>query len=122
MYIYFDLLGHAEAKDILDLQRELFVSNLPFIVVNVNPDDVKDHLVSKHLVGHSAYESLNLEVKTSAEKNRIIVDELCRGGIGTLEKFLLILKSASKTMFVAEKLESGKYVLVDCPFTSQCLY
>jgi len=78
--------------------------------VNVNPDDVKDHLVSKHLVGQSAYECLNLKVKTSTEKNRIIVDELCRGGIGTLEKFLLILKGESKTMFVAEKLESGKYL------------
>lgn len=74
----------------------------------MNPDDVKDHLVSKHLVGQSAYESLNLKVKTTAEKNRIIVEELCRGGIGTLEKFLEILKSAKKTAFVAEKLEEGK--------------
>ena len=96
-------------KDTLDLQRELFISNLSFIVLNVNPDDVKDHLVSKHLVGQSAYESLNLKAKTSAEKNRIIVDELCRGGVGTLEEFLVILKGASKTIFVAEKLENGMY-------------
>ena len=75
----------------------------------LNPDDIVDHLISKHLIGDSARQELILD-KITMEKNRIIVDELCSGGPDTFKKFCGILKENSRTKHIADRLEKGMYV------------
>ena len=69
-----------------------------------------DHLISKHLIGNSAYQQLCLPIKTTQAKNRIIVDELSSGGPDTLEEFCAILKKNRGTKYIADHLEKGTYL------------
>ena len=92
----------------LELQKEVFTICRQTIVQHLSPDDVVDQLVTERLIGNSAYEKLCLQKPTS-EKNRIIVDELSRGGPGTFEKFCVLLKKNWRTKHVADQLERGVF-------------
>ena len=96
----------------LELQREVFTNCRQHIVQHLSPDDIVDHLISKHLIGDSARQQLSLPSKTTQEKNRIIVDELSTGGPDTLEKFCTILKKQSRKKHIADRLEKGMYNLI----------
>ena len=94
----------------MEVQKEVFDKCRNYIVQNLSPDGVVDHLISQHLIGDSAHEQLRLPIKTAKEKNRIIVDELSTGGPGTLEKFCTILKISKRTEHIADNLEKGTCV------------
>ena len=108
LYQIVELVG-TEKK--LELQKEVFTSCRQYIVQYLSPDDIVDHLISKHLIGDSARQQLSLP-KTTQEKNRIIVDELSTGEPDTLEKFCTILKKNIRTKHISDKLEKGTYMIV----------
>ena len=84
------------------------------IVQYLSPDDVVDHLISKHLIGDNTIQELSLPNKTLQEKNRIIVDQLSTGEPDALEKFCVILKKDSRTKHIADRLEKGVYDMCIC--------
>ena len=92
----------------MELQKQLFTDCRPYIVQYLSPEDIVDHLISKHLIGQSAQQQLGLLVKTPQEKNRIIVDELSNGGPDTLKKFCEILKKNGRKKHIADYLKKGK--------------
>ena len=96
----------------LELQKEVFTNCRQYIVQYLNPNDIADHLISKHLIGENASQELGLPIKTAQEKNRTIVNELSIGGPDTLDKFCEILKKNSRTKHIADKLEKGTYVCI----------
>ena len=91
----------------MELQKEVFTNCRQYIVKHLSPDDVMDILLSKHLIEDSAYQQLRLPIKTTQDKNRTIVDELCSGGPGVFEEFCAILKNKKRTKHIADHLEKG---------------
>ena len=73
-----------------------------------------DILLSKSLIGNSAYQQLRLPIKTTQEKNRTIVDELSNGGPGVFEEFCAILKKNRRTKHIADLLENGTLLYCVC--------
>ena len=111
-YIVFLLYQIVELVDTdkkVELQKEVFTNCRQHIVEYLSPDDIVDHLISKHLIGDSARQQLSLP-KTTQEKNRIIVDGLSKGGPDALEKFCVILKKNSRTKHISDRLEEGTYI------------
>ena len=100
-------IAPLDVEERLKLQNELFTSNRNYIVQYLNPDEVIGDLISKHLIGQSAGQQLSNPMKTTKEKNKIIVDELCKGGRNTFGKFCEVLRDNRKTKFMADKLETG---------------
>ena len=92
----------------MELQKQLFTDCRPYIVQYLSPNDIVDHLISKHLIGQCAKQQLGLLVKTPQEKNGIIVDELSSGEPDALKKFCEILKKNGKTKHIADHLKKGK--------------
>ena len=110
--MYLGCIFPLDIEKRLELQKEIFTVCQNYLVQCLNPDDVMDHLISKHLIGDSTYQQLRLSNKTKQEKNRIIVDGLSSGGPGTLEKFCVILKENKITKHIADHLKKGTYVLI----------
>ena len=74
---------------------------------HLNPNDVIDSLVTEHLIGDTIRQQLSLPGKTTQEKNRDIIEELCRGRPGTYKEFCGILMKKKTTNHIADKLEKG---------------
>ena len=106
-HIIICITDHLAVEKRLELQKEAFTSCRQYIVDHLSPDDIVDHLISQRLIGDSAREQLSLSIKTTKEKNRTIVDELCTGGPGTLEKFCAMLKKSRRTKHIADHLDKG---------------
>lgn len=106
-HIVICITDHLAVEKRLELQKEAFTSCRQYIVDHLSPDDIVDHLISQRLIGDSAREQLSLSIKTTKEKNRTIVDELCTGGPGTLEKFCAMLKKSKRTKHIADHLDKG---------------
>ena len=94
----------------LEIQKEVFTTLQNFIVGHLTADDIVDDLISEHLIGDNAREQLSLTSNTPKKKNRIIMDELNKGGPDTLEKFCKILNKKSETQHIAKRLEEGSYL------------
>ena len=105
--ILFLLIEFLDVEKKLELQKEIFTNCRQYIVQRLSPDDVIDHLISKRLIGDSAYQQLRLPIKTTQDKNRTIVDELCSGGPGVFEEFCAILKKNRRAKHIADYLERG---------------
>ena len=101
------LTEHLDVEKILELQKEVFTNCQQYIVNHLSPDDVVDIMISKRLIGDSASQQLCLPIKTTKERNRIIVNELSRGGPGAFEKFCAILKKNRRMKHIADHLEKG---------------
>ena len=117
MYVYIHtctyVLTTAELLDTekkLELQKEVFTNCRQYIVQYLNPNDILDHLISKHLIGENASQELRLPIKTVQEKNRTIVNELSIGGPDAFGRFCEILKKDSRTKHIADQLEKGMYM------------
>ena len=97
----------------LEQQDQVLTDNRDFIVKHLDPDDVIDELIRDHLIGQNAAQKVTQPMGWSREeKNRIIVDQLNMSGPGTVEKFCEIIRRKKRQIFIAEKLEKCKYILV----------
>ena len=101
------LIEHLEVDKRLELQKKVFTNCREYIVKHLNPDDIVDNLVSKHLIGDTACQQLCLPIKITQDKNRIIVNELSSGGPDTLEKFCAILNENSRIKHISDQLQKG---------------
>ena len=117
MYVYIHTCTYVlttvellDSEKKLELQKEVFTNCRQYIVQYLNPNDILDHLISKHLIGENASQELGLPIKTAQEKNRTIVNELYIGGPDTFGKFCEILKNTSRTKHIADHLEKGMYM------------
>ena len=99
---------HIDNLQLQELQKEFLRANTSYIVSSLNPDDIVDELISHDLLGESARQQLRLPIKTTMEKNRIIVDEVSSGRPGALESFCSVLKKNRVKRYVGEKLEKGQ--------------
>ena len=101
------ILCCSDVEKRLELQKGVFTSCRDYLVKYLSPDDVADRLISERLIGDNAREQLFLPIKTQKEKNRIIVDELSRGGPDAFQKFCRILGRNSRTKHIADHLDNG---------------
>lgn len=97
----------SATETILSLQYDFFIKQRSYLIRFLSPDDIIDHLISAHLVGPTVHEQVCSFHVIRSEKNRIIVEELSRGGVETVEEFCQILRETRTMNHVAEKLEKG---------------
>jgi len=101
--------------EVVEKQRQILTRKRSLIVEWLDPDDVVDELIQSSLVGPSAAQQLQLN-KTQQEKNRIIVEQLSKGGPGTLVQFCEILRSRKRQVYIAEELETECHGKLDASY------
>jgi len=77
-----------------------------YLVKNIKPEDLIDHLISKKLIGTNAKQKFELRVTTTDEKVQIILNDLERSYPGFLRDFCEVLRRSAQD-HVAQVLQQG---------------
>ena len=92
--------------ELKELEREVLTNKRHYLVENIKPEDLIDHLISKKLIGTNAKQKFELPVTTTDKKVQIILDDLERSCPGFLGDFCEVLRKSAQD-HVAQVLEQG---------------
>ena len=85
--------------------REILKSNRVYLLDNLQPNAMVDHLMESKLLSEDDLEELRSERKTK-EKIRFLLDKIPRKGPDAFDKFIDVLKKTDQE-YIANKLLEG---------------